>query len=268
MKNKYTLLLAFFVLQLGAWAQFDDRFYYPQKEWNSIPDSVDYQEFNLKTKDNTLNGILLNAEQVSDKIIFFLHGAGGNVTTYLPMTLPIVKGGVPVFMIDMPGYGKSTGTPTHLGIEKEVVAAFDLMLKEKAFKNKKIIVYGASMGTQAAAVLARDRQEEIELLILEGGMSSFTDIAVASAPEAQKIMIAQFLVSPYSSKEILSSIEGLKKWIIHSEEDSAVPISQAEEVFEKAAMPKCFWKFEGEHLEANQKHADEFMERMNQLLVD
>jgi len=268
MKTKLTLLFFLLNLHLVLMAQFDDRFYYPQKEWNPVPDSLNYEEYNITTAENTLNAALFYAKEPSDKIIFFLHGAGGNITTYLPMTIPIVDRGIPVFMIDMPGYGKSTGKPTHKSIEKEVVNVFDYMLQNEVFQDKKIIVYGASMGTQAAAVLGRDRADAIDLLILEGGISSFTDIAVASAPPEQKVMIAQFLVSPYSSKEIVKTAEGLKKWIIHSKEDSAVPYEQAMTVFENAAEPKYLWTFEGDHLEANQLHAEEFIDKMNEILAD
>ena len=268
MKTKITLLLMLMNLQMVLMAQSDDRFYYPQKEWSPIPDSLSYEEINITTEEHTLNAALFKPAKPSNRIIFFLHGAGGNITTYLPMTTPMLSRGLTVFMIDMPGYGKSTGTPTHKSIEKEVVKAFDYMLQLAAFQNKKIIVYGASMGTQAAAVLGRERADKIDLLILEGGMSSFTDIAVASAPPEQKMMIAQFLVSPYSSKEIVKTTAGLKKWIIHSKEDSAVPYEQAIEVYENAAEPKYFWTFEGDHLEANQLHPDDFLKKLNELLSE
>ena len=182
------------------------------------------------------------------------------------MTLPLVEHGFDVFMIDMPGYGKSTGTPTHLGIEKAVNAVFDSTLKIESFNKKIVIVYGASMGTQAAAVLARDRKEQFDLLILDGGISSFTDIAVATAPEEQKTMIAQFLISPYSSKEIVKNTEGLEKWIIHSKGDSGVPYKQGLEVFENASEPKHLWTYKGEHLEAIQQNEKEFFKRLEDII--
>lgn len=261
------LFFFLFALPMFCMAQFDDRFYFPQKEWESVADSISFKEHFIKVEKGVkLNGILLEPTSKSKGQVLFLHGAGGNVTRYLKMTVPLVNHGYSVFMVDFRGYGKSPGTPTHLNIEQDAPKVFDYVSGLKDFEGKRLIVYGASMGTQAAAILARERANSIKLLILDGSIASFTDIAVDSAPEEQKAMIQSFLKSPYSLKEIIKHTEGLKKWIIHSKEDSGVPYQHGLTVFENAAEPKSMWTYEGEHLEAIIDYEVEFFERLSQCL--
>ena len=78
-------------------------------------------------------------------------------------------------------------------------------------------------------------------MILDGALSSFTDIALLSAPEAQKQIIAQYVTSPYSAKEDIKEIINMPKLIIHSKGDKSIPFSQGKTVFENAYQPKEFW---------------------------
>lgn len=267
--KKFIFLLSTLSLCTFSYAQFDERFYFPNKEWNPIMQSIEFEEYNFKVeKDIKLNGILMRPKGESKGEVLFLHGAGGNVSTYMEMTKPLVKRGYTVFMIDFRGYGKSDGTPKHLNIELDAPKVFDEVMGLKEFEGKKIIVYGASMGTQAAGILARERASQIRLLIIDGGITSFTDIAVASAQEEQKNMIRQFLVSPYALQELIKNTKGLKKWIIHSKEDSGVPYEMGQTLYQNAAEPKSMWTYEGEHLQAIIKHTDTFFEKLEALLQE
>jgi pimeloyl-ACP methyl ester carboxylesterase len=65
---------------------------------------------------------------------------------------------------------------------------FDYLLLRKDISNTKIYVYGASLGSQIATHLAKDNLSKISGLILEGGMSSFTDIAIFFKPEYKELL--------------------------------------------------------------------------------
>ena len=122
------------------------------------------------------------------------------------------------------------------------------------------------MGTQIATRIAKDNQSKISGLILDGTISSFTDMALLSAPEEQKPMIAQYVTSPYSAKNDIKEIKKLPKLIIHSREDKSVPYTQGKSVFTNALDPKEFWEYEGEHLEAMIKFPELFIQKINSLL--
>ena len=248
-------------------AQFDSRFYFPSKEWNNI-EELNYEELYFKIDTIKLNAILLKPEANPKATIIFYHGTGGNVSTYIFMTKPLVEAGYQVFMLDFRGYGKSTGIPTHINIASDAQIVFDSIVKNKEVKDTRIIIYGASMGTQIATKIAKDNQSKVDGLILDGALSSFTDIALASAPDEQKQIISQYVTSPYSAKEDIKSITNMPKLIIHSKEDESIPFSQGKTVFENASKPKEFWIYEGEHLEAAVKYPKLLIQKVNNLTQD
>ena len=249
---------------LIASAQFDDRFYFPSKEWEKI-ENIDYEEMFFEIDTIKLNAILLKPETTAKAIIVFYHGAGGNISKYIHITKPLVNAGYQVFMLDFRGYGKSTGTPTHINIAKDAQIVFDKIIEKENFKHLPILIYGASMGTQIATKISKDNQSKVTGLILDGALSSFTDIALLSVPAEQRKMIAQYVTSPYSAKNDIKEIDNLPKLIIHSKEDKSVPFSQSEIVYNNASEPKEFWIYNGEHLESAINYPELFIQKINSI---
>lgn len=259
-----TVLLTLCAIFISS-AQFDDRFYFPSKEWNKI-ENIEYDEMFFEIDSVKLNAILLKPETDPKATIIFYHGAGGNISTYTNITKPLVLAGYQVFMPDFRGYGKSTGIPTHLNIAQDAQIIFDKIIEKENFERLPIIIYGASMGTQIATKIAKDNQSKIAGLILDGALSSFTDIALLSVPAEQRQMIAQYVTSPYSAKNDIKDINNLPKLIIHSKEDKSVPFTQGETVYNNASEPKEFWVYEGTHLEAAIKYPKLFIQKINSLV--
>lgn len=259
-----TILIVLSTLFISK-AQFDDKFYFPSKDLDKI-ENIDFTEYNFPIDKDTLNTILFKPEKSSKATILFFHGAGGNISKYLFIIEPLVKDNYQVFAIDFRGYGKSTGKPTHLNIASDAQIIFNDIIEKEKFKNLPIMVYGASMGTQIATKITKDNQEKISALILDGTISSFTDMALFSAPEEQKAIIAQFVTSPYSAKEDIKDITKLPKLFIHSKNDQSVPFSQGQLVFNNAQEPKIFWEYQGNHIDAATIAKDEFIEKINNLI--
>ena len=170
-------------------------------------------------------------------------------------------------MIDVRGYGKSSGTPTHVGIAEDAPEILDWLLAQENYKSNKLIVYGVSMGTQIATHITAEFSDKIDGLILDGAMTSFTDIALFSAPEEQKAVIQQFVTSPYSAIQDIKNIGNTPVLIVHSEGDSAVPLKMGKDLYNSANDPKLLFEYEGEHLEAPQKHITELVLKIEQLMI-
>jgi len=264
---KKTILTSVLIIStfLISSAQFDNRFYFPSKEWNKI-ENLKYEDLYFEIDAISLNAIFLKPESTPKATILYYHGAGGNISTYIDVIKPLVKAGYQVFMLDFRGYGKSTGTPTHINIAKDAQIAFDKIIEREEIKKLPIIIYGASMGTQIATKLAKDNQSKIAGLILDGTISSFTDMALLSAPDKQKPTIELYVTSPYSAKNDIKEIKNLPKLFIHSKEDKSVPFSQGETVYNSASEPKEMWIYSGEHLESAIIYSETFIQKINNLL--
>lgn len=264
--KKFILFAIILLPFLTVNAQMDERFYFPSKKMTTL-ESVNYiEQFYYIDKDTISSLVLLPKSHTNNTTILYFHGAGGNVTSYVKFVKPLVDNGYKVIMIDFRGYGKSTGKPTHLNIASDAQVLFNSIKNKKEFVNEKIILYGASMGSQVATNLAKNNQEKIKGLVLDGGISSFTNIALEYAPKDYAPIIKQNLISPYSAMEDIKAINSIPVLLIHSKEDKEVSFSNFEIVSENANTNLRKWIYEGDHLMAPVLHEKEFVEKINNLL--
>lgn len=263
--KKILLIIVVNILTIySCLAQFDEKFYFPSQEWLSIED-MDFTEMDFHIDNDTLYTALFKSVSTTKATIIFYHGAGGNISKNVSLAKLLTKEGFQVFMIDFRGYGKSTGKPTHLNIASDAQIIFDKIIVQDEFKNYPIIVYGASMGTQIATKITRDNKDKVGALILDGTISSFTDMALLSAPEEQKVIISTYVTSPYSAIEDIKHLNSIPKLFIHSKGDKSVPFSQGVAVYSNAPEPKVFWEYEGNHLDSASKFKKEYIKHINSL---
>ena len=263
MKTKVFVLILMVTNFIFAKAQMDGKFYFPGKtlapiEWPNV------EQLSFPVDTDTVTGIIMKPAQKAKATVFYFHGAGGNVTTYAPLITPLLKDNYQVVLIDFRGYGKSTGVPLHQNIADDGEKVFNELMKRSDIKNSKIIIYGASMGSQIATHLAADHQQEISGLVLEGGIVSFGHIAAVYAPQAKDFLENSF-ATPYSAKQDIPSIK-IPKLIIHSKEDKDVPYAQGSTLFDLAIEPKQFLEFSGEHLYALKYERAKILESMNKMI--
>lgn len=263
--NSFLKIILLLCLSFRVNAQMDDKFYYPSKEWHEI-DSLKVKSFKQKADEDVITAYLITPTAKPKATVIYFHGAGGNVSTYIPFIKPLVTDGFQVFMVDFRGYGKSTGKPTHLNIASDGQKILDFALKQKEMKNLPVLLYGASMGTQIAAHLAASNESRIKGLILDGTISSFTDIAAAYSPPEQKEMIEKFVTSPYSAKEDIGKLTKIPVLFIHSKEDEGVPFSSYEKVEANCITKHESLIYTGKHLECPLVDTSVFLNKINALL--
>ncbi|MCY7387913.1 MAG: alpha/beta hydrolase [Burkholderiales bacterium] len=97
-------------------------------------------------------------------VVFFLHGNGGNLQTWLTGVDFYRRVNYDLFMIDYRGYGKSSGQ-----IESEAQLHDDMRVAwnriAPQYAGKKLVVYGRSLGTGLAAKLSSDVQPDLTVLV-------------------------------------------------------------------------------------------------------
>ncbi len=96
-------------------------------------------------------------------IVLYFHGNRTNISWYKKFAPYFTKSGYEVWMIDYPGYGKSTGV-----FSEKIVNEWALLMYKLArtrYPAKQLIFYGKSLGTGVAAQLAAVRN--CRYLILE-----------------------------------------------------------------------------------------------------
>jgi pimeloyl-ACP methyl ester carboxylesterase len=248
-------------------AQMDERFYFPGKVWESF-DTIPHQSFTHVFDGDTVTSYLLLPanRKKSPTTVFYCHGAGGNVSSYIRFIQPLLEEGIQVYLMDFRGYGKSTGTPTHLNIAADGQQLFDFARTLPEVRKTQLVVMGVSMGTQIAAHLARANEEHVHALVLDGCISSFTEIALAYAPPEYHANIQQSLVSPYSAKEDVAFLKTIPVLFIYSFGDKEVPASESQKVVAACGAPATVFQFDGGHIMAPISDRERYIQHIRELL--
>jgi uncharacterized protein len=163
--------------------------YFFQKKLIFLPEKLDknfeftfnreFEEINVKTKDNTiLNGLLFKADN-SKGLIFYLHGNAGSVRTWGEVAKTYTDLNYDVYMLDYRGYGKSEGKITNEELLYQDLQTVYDELKSK-YDESKIVVLGYSIGTGLAAKIASVNNPK--LLILQAPYYSLTDLMKHTFP--------------------------------------------------------------------------------------
>lgn len=103
------------------------------------------------------------SDTVARGLVLYFHGNKKNISWYEKYTPFFTRKGYEVWMIDYPGFGKSTGKLTEENLYKW--AGIVYQFANSKFSADQIILYGKSMGTGIAAYLAS--KKDCKRVILE-----------------------------------------------------------------------------------------------------
>lgn len=103
-------------------------------------------------------------------VILFFHDGRGNIADYAGMSKAITDQGYELWMMDYPGFGKSTGPMDEQRLYDLALVFYKLA--RSRWKPREIILYGQGFGTGIAAELASVR--DCRRLILEQAYYSMT----------------------------------------------------------------------------------------------
>jgi fermentation-respiration switch protein FrsA (DUF1100 family) len=118
-----------------------------------FPDQV-FEEQNITRPDGSnLNFIKFKpADSTIAGIVIYFHGNRVNVTRYAPFIKIFTINGYEVWMMDYPGFGKSTGKLSESGIKADGQLIYNLARKK--LRSDSILIYGKSLGTGVATYIA------------------------------------------------------------------------------------------------------------------
>ena len=102
-------------------------------------------------------------DSTSKGVVIYFHGNRENINRYAPFAKCFTRNGFEVWMLDYPGFGKSTGERNEQVLYDDAYRLYKLARKN--YSADSIIIYGKSIGTGIAAQLASTR--DCKRLILE-----------------------------------------------------------------------------------------------------
>ena len=189
----------------------DYRFFFTQKfeEKQMVLDEktmIDIVQF--KPKDSVAKGVVL-----------YFHGNRKNIERYAEYAPNFTKYGYECWMVDYPGYGKSTGELTQEVIQNMAIKLYDVAIQK--YKSTEVVIYGKSLGTGFAAYLASIKDSK--QLILETPYYSMASLAHRYVPflPVSVLLKMNFTTGAYFN----TIIEPIT--IFHGLQDEVIPFTNA-----------------------------------------
>jgi len=219
----FLLALAAFLFAL-TWLYFQQEslLFFPEP----LPASYHFELAGVTEEKLVVEGATLSAlhfrQPNSKGVVFFLHGNGGNLQSWLTDTGFYRRTGYDLFMIDYRGYGKSTGKiASEAQLHADVLAAWRHV--EKEYAGRKNIIYGRSLGTGLATKLASQPDaREASLLVLVSPYLSLQQIARNLYPWVPGFVMRY----PMRTDLWLPGVH-IPTLILHGEHDELINVSHA-----------------------------------------
>jgi hypothetical protein len=202
------------------------------------------------------------AEPRRELIILYSHGNAGNITHRAEIIELWQKHlGVPVFIYDYRGYGRSSGAPTESGVYADARAAYRWLTDHKGVAPEQIVLYGESIG--AAVSLDLGLEVPHRALILDSAFTSAVEMGSRSFPwlPVRLVMRNRF--------DSIGRIDRYRRplLVIHGTDDTIVPFEMGKRLFEHANEPKRFYAVRGaDHNEVPFVGGREYFDTIGQFL--
>ena len=154
------------------------------------------------------------ASSTPGPLLIFTHG-NAELIDYWPEAFEEPRTwGVAVLLLEYPGYGRSSGSPSEASITDAILAAYDWARANPVVDSRRIVAWGRSLGGGAACRLAAQRP--IAALILE---STFTSIRAF----AGRFGAPAFLVrDPFDNLAFVRDYQG-PLLLLHGSHDEVIP---------------------------------------------
>ena len=217
----------------------------PGRSLDRTPAAIgaEYRDVSIETSDGVrLHGWYVAGD--SDRVLLFFHGNAGNISHRLESIRQFLHLGLSVLIIDYRGYGQSEGRTTEQGIYRDAEAAWHYLTESSSTPERRIIVFGRSMGASAAAYLAA-RHHPLALII-ESSFTSVPDIAGEYYPWLPVRGLSRLR---HSAKEFVQDNDS-PVLVVHSRDDEIVPFHHGESIFAAAREPRSFVEIHGTHNDA------------------
>jgi uncharacterized protein len=217
-------LLVYGVVGIAAYYLQDTVFFHPKKiaAHQAYAFSQPFKEVVIPVDNNTTYSLVQFTTPAPKGVVLYFHGNQDNVTHYATNAPAFTKKGYEVWMVDYPGFGKSTGTLKEETLYQQALQVYQVA--RARFAPAEIIIYGRSMGTGIATQLASIR--DCKRLILETPYYSFTSLAdryLWMYPTSQ--MIKYTLPTYQFIEKVAAPIT-----IFHGTDDGIIPFDNAKKL--------------------------------------
>ena len=209
--------------------------FFPAAEIHTTPAAagLPFEDVHFTAADGTaLHGWYLPGEE-GKPLLLFCHGNAGNIADRIDLLAFLHGLGLPVFIFDYRGYGRSTGEPSEAGSYSDARGAL-AWLEGRGWPPRRIVYLGRSLGAGVALQLALEHPPAA--LVLECAFTSVAAMGRLHYPFLSRLL-GWLLGADY---DCLAKIPRLKcpLLLVYGAADRIVPVAMGRALFARAPEPK------------------------------
>lgn len=254
------ILAVYIAAGIGLYFLQEKILFHPEKlpEEHIYNFSVPFKEINLQVnKEKTLSIIQFKTKDtLCKRVVLYFHGNRKNITRYASYSGNFTRHNYEVWMIDYPGFGKSTGKRTEEAMHED--AAILYQMARARFAKDSIVIYGKSIGTGVATQLASVK--DCKKLILE---TPYYSIDALARHYAFIYPVSWMLRYHFPNYEYLKKVEA-PVTIFHGTNDEVIPYAQSQKLINENSTIKLVTIEGGKHNNLNDSPL--FQEQLDGLL--
>ena len=195
-------------------------------------------------------------DSVCKGVVLYFHGNRKNIERYAPFAVNFTRNNYEVWMIDYPGFGKSTGKRTEKGLYSDAAILYEMA--RARFSREQIIIYGKSIGTGIASQLASVK--DCKRVILETPYYSIDALMQHYAFMYPVSWLTKYHFPTYTYfKKIEAPVT-----LFHGTDDEVIPYQQAMRLAKENPGVELITIEDGRHNNLNESPV--FQEHLNSLL--
>jgi uncharacterized protein len=217
---------AFYVAFLCALFFKQGSFIYPGTQVRvdaTPPHAQGLETLRIKIPQGEIESFFLPASAPAQRqpVVIFAHGNGEVIDDWVAALHGFRERGIGVLLVEYPGYGRSTGTPSETSIRAAMDAAYDRLVADPRVDRTRILGFGQSLGGGAICLLAHDRP--LRALILQ---STFTSLDGFTA---------RYWAPSFLLRDHFYSYASLRRFpgpvlVIHGRQDQLIPWEQGRQL--------------------------------------
>ncbi len=170
--------------------------------------------------------------------LLWFYGNGETIAAIWPVIRDFRPPHAALLVVDYPGYGASDGETTEAGIYEAAALAYGALIERPDVDRKRIYVYGRSLGTAPATLVAAEH--DVAGLILESPYTSAREMAARSYRIVPSFLVRLKLDNLSTIKRVRCPV-----LVFHGTADRLVPMDMGRRVAEAAPGPVEFVMIEG-----------------------
>ncbi|MBS0000841.1 MAG: alpha/beta fold hydrolase, partial [Cyclobacteriaceae bacterium] len=241
--------------------------YYVQDKLIFFPQKLDpdyqfgfresFEERFFRTEENVRIHALHFKVKQPRGLVYYLHGNAGSLQGWGTVAGDFTDQQYDVLMIDYRGYGKSHGKISEPALLHDALAIFDTLKTE--YGEKKIIVYGRSLGTGMASYVASQRDPG--LLILESPYYNLPDASRSYFP-----WFPSFLIRYKFRNDLYLAKTRCPVHVFHGSRDEVIDVRGSYQLKSVLKPEDSLYIIEGGH-HNDLALFDEYGERLQEILI-